>query len=84
MYLPQLLSFIVYIFSAIDEMSNKHGKCKIFIHKRIPITSWLPKYDSKVALADAIAGVTVGLTVMPQALAYAALAGLQPQVFTFY
>ncbi|XP_073974525.1 sodium-independent sulfate anion transporter [Rhodnius prolixus] len=60
-------------------MSNKHGKCKIFIHKRIPITSWLPKYDSKVALADAIAGVTVGLTVMPQALAYAALAGLQPQ-----
>lgn len=60
-------------------MTSKNGKCKSFIHKRIPITSWLPRYNSEMAIADAIAGVTVGLTVMPQALAYAALAGLQPQ-----
>ncbi|XP_043478598.1 sodium-independent sulfate anion transporter-like [Leptopilina heterotoma] len=50
-----------------------------FVKKRIPITSWLPKYDSEKLFNDAIAGVTVGLTVMPQGLAYATLAGLEPQ-----
>lgn len=51
-----------------------------FVKKRIPIVSWLPKYDSEKLFNDAIAGVTVGLTVMPQGLAYATLAGLEPQV----
>ena len=51
-----------------------------FVKKRIPIVSWLPKYDSEKFLNDAIAGITVGLTVMPQGLAYATLAGLEPQV----
>ncbi|XP_026317688.1 sodium-independent sulfate anion transporter-like [Hyposmocoma kahamanoa] len=49
------------------------------MHKRLPITKWLPQYNSEKALADFIAGITVGLTVIPQALAYAALAGLDPQ-----
>ncbi|XP_033214570.1 sodium-independent sulfate anion transporter [Belonocnema kinseyi] len=50
-----------------------------FVKKRIPIVSWLPKYDSDKFFNDAIAGITVGLTVMPQGLAYATLAGLEPQ-----
>lgn len=50
------------------------------LHKRLPIVKWLPEYNSEKALADFIAGVTVGLTVIPQALAYATLAGLPPQV----
>ncbi|XP_045448781.1 sodium-independent sulfate anion transporter [Melitaea cinxia] len=49
------------------------------LHKRLPIVKWLPEYNSEKALADFIAGVTVGLTVIPQALAYATLAGLPPQ-----
>ncbi|XP_045497477.1 sodium-independent sulfate anion transporter-like [Colias croceus] len=49
------------------------------MHKRLPITKWLPEYNSEKALADIIAGITVGLTVIPQALAYATLAGLPPQ-----
>lgn len=48
--------------------------------KRLPIVIWLPKYTSDQLISDAIAGITVGLTVMPQALAYATLAGLEPQV----
>lgn len=52
---------------------------KLF-RKRLPIVSWLPKYDADQAVSDLIAGVTVGLTVMPQGLAYATLAGLEPQV----
>ncbi|EZA61752.1 hypothetical protein DMN91_003561 [Ooceraea biroi] len=47
--------------------------------RRLPILAWLPKYNSEKLLSDAIAGITVGLTVMPQGLAYATLAGLEPQ-----
>lgn len=54
------------------------------LRKRIPIVSWLPKYDADQAVSDLIAGVTVGLTVMPQGLAYATLAGLEPQVRDIY
>ncbi|XP_043502993.1 sodium-independent sulfate anion transporter [Polistes fuscatus] len=50
-----------------------------FVKRRIPILEWLPKYNSEKFFNDAIAGVTVGLTVMPQGLAYATLAGLEPQ-----
>ncbi|CAH1391158.1 unnamed protein product [Nezara viridula] len=63
----------------LQNMPGDNLKGKTFIEKRIPITSWLPKYNTEDLVADIIAGVTVGLTVMPQALAYAALAGLEPQ-----
>ncbi|KAL0893135.1 hypothetical protein ABMA27_014766 [Loxostege sticticalis] len=58
---------------------KRQAWCKRLMYKRIPITSWLPLYNSEKALADFIAGITVGLTVIPQALAYATLAGLDPQ-----
>eukprot|EP00794_Sanderia_malayensis_P008999 gene8999-9960_t len=50
-----------------------------FVHKYLPITVWLPKYTLSCLLSDFIAGITVGLMVVPQALAYASLAGLQNQ-----
>jgi len=46
---------------------------------RLPIVSWLPAYDLECAVSDLIAGVTVGLTVIPQGIAYAIVAGLEPQ-----
>ncbi|XP_011502218.1 PREDICTED: sodium-independent sulfate anion transporter [Ceratosolen solmsi marchali] len=49
------------------------------LRRRLPIVSWLPDYNSHKFVGDAIAGITVGLTVMPQGLAYATLAGLEPQ-----
>ncbi|XP_066587709.1 sodium-independent sulfate anion transporter-like [Prorops nasuta] len=49
------------------------------LKKRIPILNWLPRYNSEKFICDLIAGITVGLTVMPQGLAYATLAGLEPQ-----
>lgn len=42
----------------------------------VPITSWLPKYTFTSLLKDAIAGLTVGLMVVPQGLAYATIARL--------
>ncbi|XP_046959904.1 sodium-independent sulfate anion transporter-like [Vanessa cardui] len=47
--------------------------------RRIPILAWLPHYSFRSGLADIIAGLTVGLTVIPQAIAYAGVAGLPPQ-----
>ncbi|XP_063381080.1 sodium-independent sulfate anion transporter-like [Cydia fagiglandana] len=49
------------------------------LHKRVPVTRWLPRYSTQDALGDLIAGVTVGLTVIPQSLAYSNIAGLPPQ-----
>uniref|UniRef100_A0A672HE08 STAS domain-containing protein n=1 Tax=Salarias fasciatus TaxID=181472 RepID=A0A672HE08_SALFA len=45
----------------------------------LPILSWLPRYNLKWLQMDVLAGVTVGLTTVPQALAYAEVAGLPVQ-----
>lgn len=46
--------------------------------KRLPITTWLPKYDLECLEGDIMAGCAVGLTLIPQSMAYAAVAGLTP------
>lgn len=48
--------------------------------KRLPIIKWLPRYDSEDFIGDLLVGITVGLTLVPQSMAYATLAGLPPQV----
>ena len=50
------------------------------IEKKFPIVKWLPKYKLSDIFSDFVAGITVGLTLIPQAIAYSALAGLEPQV----
>jgi len=50
-----------------------------FFKSRLPILQWLPSYNTESAISDLIAGVTVGLTVIPQGIAYAIVAGLPPQ-----
>lgn len=45
----------------------------------LPILKWLPKYKFKFLLQDMVAGLTVGLTTIPQAIAYGVVAGLPPQ-----
>lgn len=50
------------------------------LYKRLPILQWLPKYTMTDAIGDLIAGITVGLTVIPQGLAYSSVAGLPTQV----
>ncbi|XP_034117485.1 sodium-independent sulfate anion transporter [Drosophila albomicans] len=46
------------------------------LKKRLPIIGWLPKYNKADAFGDIIAGFTVGLTVIPQGLAYSGVVGL--------
>ncbi|XP_039715273.1 sodium-independent sulfate anion transporter isoform X4 [Pteropus medius] len=49
------------------------------VRRRLPVLAWLPRYSLKWLKMDLIAGLSVGLTVIPQALAYAEVAGLPPQ-----
>ncbi|XP_011192479.2 sodium-independent sulfate anion transporter [Zeugodacus cucurbitae] len=49
------------------------------LYKRLPILKWLPHYNRNDAIGDLIAGITVGLTVIPQGLAYSGVAGLPTQ-----
>ena len=43
-----------------------------------PIVTWLPQYNLSKLIGDAISGLTVGLMVLPQGMAYASIAGLPP------
>nr|XP_005585257.1 PREDICTED: sodium-independent sulfate anion transporter isoform X1 [Macaca fascicularis]XP_015294414.1 PREDICTED: sodium-independent sulfate anion transporter isoform X1 [Macaca fascicularis] len=49
------------------------------VQRRLPILAWLPNYSLQWLKMDFIAGLSVGLTAIPQALAYAEVAGLPPQ-----
>ncbi|XP_078487753.1 prestin-like [Ciona intestinalis] len=44
----------------------------------LPVLGWLPKYKKKYIVGDCIAGWTVGIIRIPQGMAYALLAGVQP------
>lgn len=48
---------------------------KYFIIDRLPFIAWVKKYTLAKGIKDAIAGISVGLMVIPQGLAYAELAG---------
>ncbi|XP_055617351.1 sodium-independent sulfate anion transporter-like isoform X2 [Toxorhynchites rutilus septentrionalis] len=56
---------------------------KKILYKRVPVLNWLPKYTADDAIGDFVAGLTVGLTVIPQALAYSSIAGL-PAAYGLY
>ncbi|KAG7131474.1 Sulfate permease 2 like protein [Verticillium longisporum] len=44
-----------------------------------PCVGWVPRYNLRWFMGDVVAGMTVGLVVVPQALAYALLAKLTPE-----
>jgi SulP family sulfate permease len=48
------------------------------IKKLIPILEWLPNYKISLLRGDLSAGITVGIILIPQGIAYALIAGLPP------
>lgn len=66
----------------LNQWFHRHARracSKKQLHKKLPIFEWLPKYNVEKAVADCIAGCTVGLTVIPQGIAYALVAKLPAQ-----
>lgn len=53
---------------------------KDYFIRKVPFIKWLRRYSPSKFLSDVIAGMTVGLMVVPQALAYAKIAGLPLEV----
>ncbi|KAL6252201.1 hypothetical protein P5V15_007360 [Pogonomyrmex californicus] len=54
-------------------------KPRFKVAKYVPVLDWLPRYTRFKAVSDLIAGITLGLTMIPQSMAYAVLAELTPQ-----
>lgn len=50
-----------------------------YLVQKVPVVHWLPNYSPRWLADDIIAGVTVALVLIPQALATAALAGVPLQ-----
>jgi SulP family sulfate permease len=48
------------------------------LKKYIPILEWLPQYKKSYIRGDVVAGLTVGVLLIPQGMAYGLLAGLPP------
>ena len=46
----------------------------------VPALDWLPRYDKRWLRADIIGGLSAGAVVVPQAMAYATIADLAPEV----
>ncbi len=49
------------------------------LKKYIPFLSWITTYNKSMLMSDTIAGLTVGIMLIPQGMAYAMLAGLPPE-----
>lgn len=69
-------------FSEGKKLDFSHKVLEI-VKRRFYIVNWLPEYDRTKAIGDFIAGVTIGLTMIPQSLAYANLANV-PAVYGLY
>ncbi|GAA5890145.1 hypothetical protein JCM5296_002830 [Sporobolomyces johnsonii] len=50
-----------------------------YIRRLFPFTSWIFHYNLRWGLSDLIAGITVGLVLVPQSMSYAKIATLSPQ-----
>ena len=48
------------------------------IKKYIPFLNWISTYNKQMLTGDIVAGLTVGIMLIPQGMAYALLAGLPP------
>ncbi|CCE87161.1 Piso0_005702 [Millerozyma farinosa CBS 7064] len=62
-----------------DVFDDPLGKVKRYIIGLFPILQWIFHYNVKWAYGDLIAGITVGVVLVPQSMSYAQLAGLQAQ-----
>uniref|UniRef100_A0A1B0GM53 SLC26A/SulP transporter domain-containing protein n=1 Tax=Phlebotomus papatasi TaxID=29031 RepID=A0A1B0GM53_PHLPP len=62
-------------------LSRKARKvCRVqTITNRLPVLQWIPQYKREYFFPDIVAGITVALTAIPQGIAYAVVAGLEPQ-----
>lgn len=52
---------------------------RLYLLEKVPIVGWLPRYNPRWIINDVIAGLTLGLMLIPQGLSYATLATIPVQ-----
>ncbi len=53
------------------------GRCaRSYLAEKVPVIRWLPHYAPSWLVSDAVAGLTIGVLLVPQSLAYANIAKL--------
>ncbi|CAO3598811.1 unnamed protein product [Absidia cylindrospora] len=52
---------------------------RTYVTSFFPMFQWIGRYNLSWLLQDMIAGITVGIVLVPQSMAYAKIAGLEPQ-----
>lgn len=62
-----------------SKMNNPQQRIKTYFLSFFPFLTWIYRYNFVWFWGDLIAGVTVGVIVIPQGMAYAGLARLAPQ-----
>nr|XP_003706252.1 PREDICTED: sodium-independent sulfate anion transporter-like isoform X1 [Megachile rotundata]XP_012147521.1 PREDICTED: sodium-independent sulfate anion transporter-like isoform X1 [Megachile rotundata] len=67
------------VVSGMEEHKDRKDKSNCSFTNYVIIANWLPKYSRFDAVSDLVAGFSLGLTLIPQSIAYAALAGLTAQ-----
>ncbi|KAJ3064580.1 hypothetical protein HDU98_012026 [Podochytrium sp. JEL0797] len=65
-------------------VKNLPQSSKAYVTSLFPIASWLPRYNMQWFLNDFIAGMTVALVVIPQAISYATKLANLPAQFGLY
>ncbi|KAL7411309.1 sulfate permease [Mrakia frigida] len=66
--------------SYLKELTQNPGEgVKNYVKSLFPFITWLPQYNLQWAIGDLIAGITVGMVLVPQSMSYARLAGLAPE-----
>lgn len=63
------------VFTSNSERTSAE-KTKNFFRRHVCILNWIGKYNLEWGINDAIAGITLGLTIIPESIACALLAGL--------
>lgn len=60
-------------------ISLSGAACPLWAYKLFPFLRWWPQVNKQTVRADSLAGITGALIVLPQAVAFATIAGLPPQ-----
>ncbi|KAJ1998846.1 hypothetical protein GGI06_006181, partial [Coemansia sp. S85] len=62
-----------------QNLAISRTKAVTYVQSLFPIFTWIYRYNWTWFLGDMVAGVTVGVVVIPQGMAYAKLAQLPPE-----
>ena len=73
-----------YLLQPVSSLRQDPSRCmQDFLYSFLPCLTWLPVLSKDEVSSDLLAGVTVGVMMIPQSMAYAMIAGL-PDVYGLY